>query len=96
MLINARDIVFVSLLFLASLICTGCSGGSGSSSQATTPDFSKLTPACFAASASNLILTRDSLFAGSDWNDPSVIKVGSQYVMYASSGWGSTRRQRSM
>ncbi|MGA7593658.1 MAG: family 43 glycosylhydrolase [Gallionella sp.] len=49
------------------------------------PDFSKLTPSCFTPYASNPILTKDSLFSGSDWNDPSVIKVGGQYVMYASS-----------
>ena len=87
---NSRDIGFISLLFLAFLIDTGCSGSAGSSGQnttatGTTPDFSKLTPACFTTSASNPILTRGSLLSGSDWNDPSVIKVGSQYVMYSSS-----------
>ena len=86
---NTRHIGFIFLLLFASLIGTGCSGSSGSSSQdataSATPDFSRLTPACFSASASNPILTRGSLLSGSDWNDPSVIKVGSQYVMYASS-----------
>lgn len=50
----------------------------------TVPDFSKLTPACFAISSSNPILTRDTLLTGSDWNDPSVLKIGNEYVMYAS------------
>lgn len=49
----------------------------------SSPDFSKLLPSCFQASASNPILTRDSLLTGSDWNDPSVLKIGNQYVMYA-------------
>ena len=88
-LMNTREIGFISRLLLASLIGTGCSGSSGPSSQdataGATPDFSKVVPACFAASLSNPILTRGSLLSGSDWNDPSVIKVGSQYVMYASS-----------
>jgi len=78
-----RNIVQVLLLFVASLVSTACGGGSAPTSAS--PNFSKLTPSCFAASAFNPILTRDSQFIGSDWNDPSVIKVGNQYVMYASS-----------
>jgi predicted GH43/DUF377 family glycosyl hydrolase len=79
------NIVLTALLFVASLIGAGCSGGSSTTAPSTPPNFSKLTPACFAPYAANPILTRDSQFAGSDWNDPSVIKVGNQYVMYASS-----------
>lgn len=52
------------------------------------PDFSKLTPDCFVPYAKNPILKNDSLFAGSHWNDPHVLKIGSDYVMYASSDNG--------
>jgi len=47
-------------------------------------DFSKLTPGCFVARQSPVIKIGD-LFSGSTWNDPHVLKVGDQYVMYASS-----------
>jgi sucrose-6-phosphate hydrolase SacC (GH32 family) len=39
---------------------------------------------CLAPNASNPILKNSSLFTGAEWNDPSVIKVGNQFVMYAS------------
>lgn len=52
------------------------------------PDFSKLTPDCFTPYAKNPILKNDSLFAGSHWNDAHVLKIGSDYVMYASSDNG--------
>jgi sucrose-6-phosphate hydrolase SacC (GH32 family) len=80
---GVRNIAVVTLLLLTSLLSSACGGGSGN--QPASPNFAKLTPTCFAASASNPILTGDSQFTGSDWNDPSVIKVGNQYVMYASS-----------
>jgi len=80
-----RNVLLITLLFLASIIGVGCSGGSGSAALVTAPDFSKLTASCFSPYVSNPILTGNSQFAGADWNDPSVIKVGSQYVMYASS-----------
>ena len=53
--------------------------------EAQAPDFTKLQPSCFQAYASNPVLTGGSLLSGADWNDPSVIKVGSNFVMYASS-----------
>jgi sucrose-6-phosphate hydrolase SacC (GH32 family) len=80
---GVRHLVSIAILAIATLIGTACGGGS--TNPGTLPDFSKFTPTCFAAYASNPILTRDTLLAGSDWNDPSVIKVGNQYVMYASS-----------
>jgi predicted GH43/DUF377 family glycosyl hydrolase len=49
------------------------------------PDFSKLTPTCFVANPANPILTSNSLLQGADWNDPSVLKVGNSFVMYATS-----------
>lgn len=65
--------------------CNSKSSDPSPSSVTPAPDFSKLIPSCFSASASNPVLTRDSLFSGSDWNDPSVLKIDGQYVMYASS-----------
>ncbi len=40
---------------------------------------------CFTPVVQNPLLTKDSLFSGSDWNDPSVIKENNEFVMYASS-----------
>jgi predicted GH43/DUF377 family glycosyl hydrolase len=48
-------------------------------------DITKITPGCFQPSVNNPILTSGSLLPGADWNDPSVLKVGTEYVMYASS-----------
>lgn len=81
-----RKLVSVSLVFLATLFSTACGGG-GPSSPSASPNFPRLTPTCFAASASNPVMTRGTPLTSfqADWNDPSVIKVGNQYVMYASS-----------
>lgn len=77
------------LVILSLILFLSCNRNSdpppASEPAQTTPDYSKLNPLCFQAGASNPVLTRDSLIAGSDWNDPSVIKDNSQYVMYASS-----------
>jgi sucrose-6-phosphate hydrolase SacC (GH32 family) len=48
------------------------------------PDFSKLNAACFVAASANPVIRNGDFFAGSNWNDPHVLKVGSQFVMYAS------------
>ena len=90
---NLHNTGLISILFI-SLVCTGCNGGKSNSSTSTPPattitppNYAKLTPSCFSASASNPVMTRGApatAFAA-DWNDPSVIKVGNQYVMYATS-----------
>jgi predicted GH43/DUF377 family glycosyl hydrolase len=76
-------------MFLSLLFSFFSSSGNNSDNTAPTsppdPDFTKLNPACFTGSASNPVLTRDSLLSGSDWNDPTVLKINGQYVMYASS-----------
>ncbi len=81
-----KVMIFIFLILFSACRNSGSkSPSTTSSSSNTNPDYSKLQPNCFVASSSNPILTRDSLFAGSDWNDPSILKVGNQYIMYASS-----------
>jgi len=76
---------FLLLVFILILGCSKKSPVVSSVSRVVNPDFSKLSPDCFTALSSNPVLTRNTLLAGSDWNDPSVLKLGSQFVMYASS-----------
>lgn len=56
-----------------------------SSETTSTIDFSKNIPNCYQEDVSNPIIQSGDLFAGSTWNDPSVIYDGGQYIMYASS-----------
>ncbi len=51
---------------------------------AVVPDFTKLTPSCFTVDSASPYLPAGSFFTGSEWNDPHVIKVGTDFVMYAS------------
>ena len=57
--------LFVGLNILFALSCTK-NDGVAPTDPILSPDFSKLTPSCFIANATNPILTRDSLLAGSD------------------------------
>jgi len=43
------------------------------------------TPSCLNINAQPILKSND-LFSGSNWNDPHVLKVGNEYIMYASSG----------
>ena len=67
----------LSLIFLL-----GCNGGGGSGSSGV--EYARLKPDCFQARTSPIIEKGD-LLTGSTWNDPSVIKEGNTFVMYASS-----------
>lgn len=58
--------------------------GDAASDAGREADPNKLTPDCFASADAPPQLTKGSLFEGADWNDPSVLKVGTDYVMYAS------------
>jgi predicted GH43/DUF377 family glycosyl hydrolase len=85
-------VIFLCLPLFLVFAFNNCAPSSKSSTDSgasnenlESPDYSKLTPTCFASSPSNPVLTGGSLFSGSTWNDPSVINVGNQYVMYASS-----------
>jgi hypothetical protein len=83
-MVYARAIASVLALSLAA--CGG-GGGSGGGSSGPTTDASKITPACFQGGTAPQ-LQIGSGFANADWNDPHVLKVGSQYWMYASSNMG--------
>ena len=47
-------------------------------------DFAKMTPSCFTASDHNPLIENDDFFTGSNWNDPSLLHMDNQYIMYAS------------
>jgi predicted GH43/DUF377 family glycosyl hydrolase len=87
-----RRFLFQALLASLSLVilffqACGTPLQSSSSDNASGSSGSYLS-SCFVANP-NPIFKSGSFFNGSNWNDPSVIKVGTQYVMYASSGTGS-------
>jgi hypothetical protein len=48
------------------------------------PDFTKLNPSCYIPYSSSPLIQNNSFISGSHWNDPHVLKVGNQFVMYAS------------
>lgn len=54
-----------------------------SDSPAPSPH-NRISAACFTPSAQNPILENGSLFSRANWNDPSIMRVGDNYVMYAS------------
>lgn len=80
-------------LILILSIMTACNSPKSKSSSGSpnlTPDFSKLIPSCFSAYSTSSIITTGDFSAAlgltkTTWNDPHVIKVGSQFWMYASS-----------
>lgn len=78
---NVQPLLFI----LVFLFCSCQKNSDEPNQQAPLPDFTKLNPGCFIANSSTPQLTRDSLLSGSDWNDPSVLKVNDQFIMYASS-----------
>lgn len=74
-----------SFFTLSLFLVLACNSKSTSPGGSSNPDFSKLTPDCYKPVAGNPILAKDELFSGATWNDPHVLKIGTQYVMYASS-----------
>ena len=51
-------------------------------------NYSNLSPECFVPYSSSPIIGAgvNDYFSGSTWGDPVVINVGTEYIMYASSG----------
>jgi len=83
--------IILSILFLSAISsCAKKKSDSPDSSnpELLLPDFSKLTPSCFSAQSPSPVLSMGDLVTNGTWNDPHVIKVGSQYVMYVSADHG--------
>lgn len=82
-------ILFISLM-VSSLSCTSSNSFEAvpaddvPSAQQREADFSKLTPSCFVPVGKSPIILNGDFFPGSNWNDPHVLKVGNEFVMYAS------------
>jgi hypothetical protein len=58
----------------------------GAEETESTPDYTNLEPDCFAPySTTPIIGPQDTFFPGSTWGDPTVLKVGDEFIMYASS-----------
>jgi predicted GH43/DUF377 family glycosyl hydrolase len=70
-------------------LAVSCGGGGSSDNSPPGPtlDSTKIGSACFQGGAAPEIGIGDG-FAGADWNDPHVLKVGAEYWMYASSNLG--------
>ena len=78
---------FLTIFFLLCLI--SCSDDEKTVNSEIILDYSKITPACFKEQPSSPLIgvgSQTTTFDGSTWNDPHVLKVGEQYIMYASSG----------
>src|SRR5215831_2229719 len=83
-----------ALALAAAILVTGialsCGGGGGGGSDSPAPptlDATKIGAACFQGGTAPEVNLGDG-FAGADWNDPHVLKVGALYWMYASSNMG--------
>jgi predicted GH43/DUF377 family glycosyl hydrolase len=78
---------YIFIVFFTLILFNGCGGGSSSSTNTENDNNTlvKITPTCFQAYSNEPILKSGDLFANSTWNDPSILYVNNQYVMYASS-----------
>jgi hypothetical protein len=93
-----KSIFIVGFILCLSLSCNK-EEAAPAQTQAPTPapsgpDYSKLTPDCFSPYSTNPIIGPGNEFFTVDtgnnkrtstWGDPHVLKVGGQFVMYASS-----------
>jgi hypothetical protein len=88
----------IIFLFLVPLVYNACTSSSSTSPANTNSpnsnlaaDFSKLKPSCFIPDSLSPFFKMGSFFSGSNFNDPHVIKVGNQFVMYASADTNFSR-----
>jgi predicted GH43/DUF377 family glycosyl hydrolase len=72
------------ILYVGILILSGCHPGGSNSPVVAGIDYNKISPDCYVTDAANPILEKGDLLTNATWNDPHVMKVGSQYLMYAS------------
>lgn len=81
-----RNLKFYSILLGITVMLSACGGGGtgDDNSGSGAIDVSKLNANCFVPSPFNPLLTTNSQFSNANWNDPSVIKIGDTYIMYAS------------
>ncbi len=79
---KSHRVLSICLGSLISLNLIGCGNSNNSAVQAI--DDSKLSASCFATTGGSPLLTTSSQFTNANWNDPSVLKVGNTYIMYAS------------
>jgi hypothetical protein len=82
-----RTIACVASALAVLASCSGGGSSDGGPILGPALDASKITPTCFQGGTTPE-LQIGSGFAGADWNDPHVLKVGGQYWMYASSNLG--------
>jgi len=82
--LKKTTVVFYSVFFsIITLLAAGCAGDSSDGGQYGAVDDSLIAPGRFSGGTTQQ-LSLSSPIANWTWNDPHVIKVGSQYVMYAS------------
>lgn len=77
-----RKLLITGSLIILALV-SALMFGEGNGNRITSADDAAVSGQC-AVHGGNPLLANGSMFAGANWNDPSVLKEGSQYVMYAS------------
>jgi hypothetical protein len=82
-----RTIACTVAAFAVLALAASCGNGGSGTGPGQTVDASKISSACFQGGAAPELQLGDG-FAGADWNDPHVLKVGTQFWMYASSNLG--------
>jgi predicted GH43/DUF377 family glycosyl hydrolase len=79
-----RALAWAAAVVAALALAVSCGGGGSGGGPAPVTGISA---ACFQGGTAPQVKLGDG-FAGADWNDPHVLKVGAQYWMYASSNMG--------
>ncbi len=83
---SKKFILFIILNFISYFLfsCTN----SSTATPPTTPasaDYTKIAPSCFVANSALPVMNLNFGFSGATWNDLHVMKVGNEWIMYASS-----------
>ncbi len=79
--------VLLAAIIGCCVLLISCNSGGGSSSEDSDPTDNTVPQ--WQAYSGNPVITYEQAIAGAFWNDPCVIKEGSQYVMYLSSNTGA-------